>query len=79
MDGPIHPSQSVYHCRIVSFLRDRNSLCRSSGRGMWCLDAGVQPPAIAGIFDQGFFPGTILATSVAILCGSCSPAEPSSM
>jgi hypothetical protein len=20
MNGPIHPSQSVYHCRIVSFL-----------------------------------------------------------
>jgi hypothetical protein len=34
---------------------------------------------MAGIFAQGFFPGIILATSFPMTCGSCSPAEPSSV
>jgi hypothetical protein len=25
MNGPIHPSQSVYHCRIVCFLLQESS------------------------------------------------------
>jgi len=39
----------------------------------------IQPPAMAGIFDQDFLPGTILETSFPMICGSCSPAEPSSV